>query len=239
MDSFVVDPADVRMQFAIMQVERMDALEDKVTALCAANAALKAEVEVLKQAVEAQPKPIGYWVWLAVPLSTTRQQAEDGLRAAWADQKLSAGGALFGFCVSMDSPSVVKVFVFGAGALMPHHVLAWLQAAVPGSRLHGTRACSKGMRAILYSAEELYFMWHLRGLDTWAIWPSVGDWWIKRPMADVCGMNEACAEEVEAWMETTHKYEVPYVLPGNDEDSSSSSSSADDFESDERDCGAV
>ena len=97
MDSFVVDPEDARMNYALMFVDRLHALEDKMQKLTTQNASqvakiekLEAENAMMKAALAAQPTPSAYYLHINVPMGTTRQQVEDGLKAACTSQLLMA-----------------------------------------------------------------------------------------------------------------------------------------------------
>jgi hypothetical protein len=90
--------------------------------------------------------PEAYYITLEVPTGTTRQQVEDGLKAAWAALELTTDGCYrTSFCVAVNRQyrrcdrallnTSALVFVESRCALSPSQALAWVQGAVPSSKL--------------------------------------------------------------------------------------------------------
>lgn len=217
MDSLVVDPLDARMQFATMLVERIDALEAGQMALSAENASLRDEVAGLREALEAQPRPQAYYFELHVPAGTTRQQAEEGLKAAWATHQLKVDGVYHtGFCAALTHGEAeatggprsawVHVFVFGVRRLLPHQATAWVEAAVPGCKPVAFQP--RNGRCIWYDVEVEFFRSQLRGHVAWVLADGA---WVAKTMLDVWMFSEEDAARAEEWMETAYMGGVPWV----------------------------
>lgn len=221
MDSFVVDPLDSRMQWTLMMVERMNAVEDRAaeaekqtTQLRAEVARLQKETAMLTAALAAQPRPQAYYITMKVPRGTTREQVEEGLNRVWTDRQLATDGVFrTGFCVALETSYTIEtgayyatnawVFVYGARGIMPHQIAAWLTAAVSGSSMQR----ASDVRMIWRDAEVEYFMSTMFAADTWVMYPG-RDAWVKENMEPMCDEDEC---DVQAWMEQTYVHGLPAV----------------------------
>jgi hypothetical protein len=229
MDSLIVDPIDARMQFAMMTTERLDAQEDqmlaatsKLSVLAEKVASLEVQIASLKSALRAQPRPDGYYIHLEVPQGTTRQQVEEGLKAAWDELKLATDGVFrTGFCVAVTRSykedtgdyhsTCAHVFVFGAKCLMPHQATSWVMSSVADSKMRYVNAVTM----IWFEAEMEYFRERLFDHDTWALYPlSKKQGWTKEPMQPLCDEGEC---DVEEWMQQTFVYGMPWVSVDGEE----------------------
>jgi len=229
MDSLIVDPADAKLQFSLMLIDRLNDLEDKVreaktqiTSMGTKIASLENENNSLKAALAAQPRPQAYHIWVKVPRGTTREQVEDGLKREYADRQLTTDGVYrTGLCVSLEityaagdngayKETNACVFVFGARGIMPHQATEWVTAAVPGSNIQR----ASHVRMIWQDAEVEYFMDRLFGQDTWVTYPGRSDW-LHDTMAPLCDEDDDC--DVEGWMQQTYVHGLPAVpLDGMD-----------------------
>jgi hypothetical protein len=146
--------------------------------------------------------PKAYYIILKVPTGTTRQQVDDGLKAAWAAQGLTTDG-----CYSVSFCAVVSrqydfnthtllnteacVFVESKAALSPDQALTWVKAAVPSSKL----AFRHHLHAITAAEEVDYFHRQLEGQQEWRMCPGCPEW--HQHVMGPCSADDAAADEWE------------------------------------------
>lgn len=194
------DPADARMEFALMLVGRLDAVE--------------AELASVKGALTSLPRPRAYYFHTRLAAGTTQDALEDAIKLRWPAPAADADGILpfASFCAKLYTQ---RHPVMRTGSLMAGVLLAGQPGLAPhqARQLLATLPMHQGFTApctaVWHAAELDWFAGELQQLTQWVGgWGEDGMSWLPEPWQHETPLD---SDQLHAWMETAHPEGLPWV----------------------------